>query len=109
MLRTVALDPVFRALADPRRRWYIEAMLDGQVRLLEFADMFPIALPTVLHHLGILEECGLINSRKEGPMRLYSIRPDGLLEAEKWMRSILWGRYKPRLGSIPEDWGLRRL
>jgi len=41
-------------------------------------------------------------------MRLYSIRPDGLLEAEKWLRGILWGGYKPKLGSLPEDWSLRR-
>jgi DNA-binding transcriptional ArsR family regulator len=103
---SLTLGPVFKALADPTRRWFVEAMLDGHVRLLEFAEMFPLSLPTVLYHLRVLEECGLLRSRKEGEMRLYSLRPEGLLEAEAWLRQILWSRYRPRLGSLPEDWRL---
>lgn len=97
------LGPTFRALADPTRRWFIEALLGGDVRLLEFAEISELTLPTVIHHLRVLEECGLLRSCKEGPMRLYSIRPEGLREAEAWMRRILWSRYRSSLGSLPED------
>jgi DNA-binding transcriptional ArsR family regulator len=99
------LGPVFQALGDPTRRWFIEALMDGEVRLREVADMFPLSLPTVLHHLRVLEKCGLLDSRKEGPMRLYSLRAEGLQEAEVWLRRVLWSRYRPTLGSLPEDWG----
>lgn len=102
------LGPVFRALADPTRRWFVESMLDRPVRLLDAAEMFPLSLPTVLHHFRVLEECSLVETWKEGTMRLYKLRPEGLLEAEAWMRQILWSGYRPRLGSLPQDWGLPR-
>ena len=88
MLRDT-LGPTFRALADPTRRWYLECLLDGDVRLREFAEIFPLSQPTVIHHLRVLEECGLLHSRKEGPKRLYSLRPEKLEEAERWMRRFV--------------------
>jgi hypothetical protein len=37
------LCPAFRALADPRRLWYVEALLDDDVRLGELAESFPLS------------------------------------------------------------------
>jgi DNA-binding transcriptional ArsR family regulator len=97
------LGPTFRALADPTRRWYLECLLDGNVRLREFCEIFPLSAQTVIHHLRVLEECGLLLSRKQGPMRLYTLRPEGLKEAESWLRRT----YATALERRPEDW--RRL
>jgi len=80
------LSPKFRALADPTRRNFLECLRDGDVRLLEFYEIFPLSAPTVIHHLRVLEEGGLLRSRKEGPMRLYGLLPEGLREAETWLR-----------------------
>lgn len=80
------LGPTFRALSDPTRRYYLECMLDGQMRLLEFYQLFPIRESTVIHHLRVLERSGLLLSRKHGPMRLYTLRPERLEEADKWLR-----------------------
>ena len=91
--------PVFRALADPTRRWYLECLLEGRVRLLEFAEMFPISQPTVLYHLRVLAKCGLITSQKEGPSRVYSLRPEGLRDAESWLTRA----YQEALCHPPED------
>jgi DNA-binding transcriptional ArsR family regulator len=94
------LCPVFRALADPRRLWYIEGLLDGDVRLGELAELFPISQPTVIHHLKVLEECGLLLSRKEGRLRLYTLRPEGLRQAYDWMERIVWRAYRTAPGSL---------
>jgi DNA-binding transcriptional ArsR family regulator len=87
------LCPVFRALADPRRLWYVEALLDEDVRLGELAESFPLSQSTVIHHLKILEECGLLLSRKEGRARLYTLQPERLKEAYDWMGRIVWKAY----------------
>lgn len=105
---SLTLGPTFRALADPTRRWFVEALLDGDVRLRELAEIFPLSQPTVLYHLRVLEECGLLHSRKEGPMRLYNLRPERLEEAQAWLRKLLWSRYHTALGTLPEDWRLLR-
>lgn len=88
------LGPTFRALADPTRRWYLECLLDGDVRLREFRDLFPLSAQTVVHHLRVLEECGLLRSRKEGPMRLYSLQPEPLEEVDAWLRSLRLSDYQ---------------
>lgn len=43
------LGPTFRALSDPQRRYYLECLLDGEMRLLEFCEQFPIRESTVFH------------------------------------------------------------
>ena len=80
------LSPKFRALADPKRRYFLECLRDGDARLFEFYEIFPLSVPTVIHHLRVLEESGLVLSQKEGPMRIYSLLPEGLKEAETWLR-----------------------
>jgi DNA-binding transcriptional ArsR family regulator len=82
------LCPVFKALADPTRRWFAECLLEGEARLSEFLGLFPITLPTVMHHLRVLEECGLVRSEKSGTVRSYSLRPQGFEEAAKWLRQM---------------------
>jgi len=94
------LCPVFRALADPRRLWYIEALLDGDVRLRQFAELFPLSQPTVIHHLKVLDESGLLLSRKEGRTRLYTLQPEGLKQAHDWMARIVCKAYEAPPGSL---------
>lgn len=94
------LCPVFRALADPRRLWYIEGLLDGDVTLGDLAESFPLSLSTVIHHLKVLEECGLLLSRKQGRLRLYTIQPEGLRQAYDWMERIVWRAYHAAPGSL---------
>ena len=91
---------MFRGLADPRRLWYIECLLDRDVGLRDLAELFPLSQPTVIHHLKVLEECGLLLSRRDGRARLYSLRPDGLKEAHDWMARIVEKAYQVPPGSL---------
>ena len=93
------LCPVFHALADPRRLRYIERLLDGEASFGEFAEIDPLSRPTVTHHLKILEECGLLLSRKEGRLRLYTLQPEGLGRAYDWMQRIVWSAHRAEPGS----------
>ncbi|UOA28240.1 hypothetical protein DSM107133_02985 [Pseudosulfitobacter sp. DSM 107133] len=46
-----------------------------------------MALPSFTQHLGVLEDAGLIVSRREGRSRVCSLNPSALKEAEDWMAS----------------------
>lgn len=101
-MRKDSLSPTFRALADPTRRWYLEALRGGDLRLIEFREISPFGPSSVLHHLRILEDCGLLRSQKEGTMRIYSLLPEGLREAQAWLREIrIWETQR----CLPHDWG----
>lgn len=79
------LTRVFHALADPTRRAVLERLSRGPAAMTELARPFPMALPSFSQHLGVLEECGLVRSRKVGRVRTYQLAPQPLMEAQLWM------------------------
>ena len=60
----------------------------------ELAEPFHMALPSFSQHLDVLEDCGLVRSRKEGRVRTYVLAPQQLRAAEGWLakQRTLWTR-----------------
>lgn len=79
------IDRVFRALADPTRRHVLERLSRSPASVSELAAPYGMALPSFVQHMGILEDCGLVQSRKTGRVRTYEIIPRRLKLAEDWM------------------------
>src|SRR3954463_4170800 len=67
-----AMDGVFRALADPTRRRLLDALFkeDGQT-LGALEKRLPMTRFGVMKHLKILEEAGLVVSRRHGREKLH--------------------------------------
>jgi len=88
------LDRVFRALGDPTRRAVLSRLSAGPAPVSELARSFEMALPSFIQHLGVLEDCGLVRSRKLGRARTCRIAPQPLKAAERWMaqQRALWER-----------------
>ena len=81
----VRLDRVFRALGDPTRRAVVERLSGGAAAVSELARPFRMALPSFLQHLQVLEDSGLVRSRKSGRVRTYQLSPGALGAAEGWL------------------------
>lgn len=79
------LDRVFQSLADPTRRAVLERLSTGPAPVGELALRFNMALPSFTQHLKVLEESGLVQSRKLGRVRTYQITPDPLKYAQLWL------------------------
>lgn len=103
--QSAQLDCVFQALADPTRRAVLQRLSGGSAPVSELAKPFDMALPSFLQHLDVLEECGLVRSRKSGRVRTYRISPQPLKAAEGWMaaRRALWERRLDQLDQYLED------
>jgi DNA-binding transcriptional ArsR family regulator len=88
------LNDVFHALADPTRRKVLERLSKGPAPVSELARPFEMALPSFAQHLDVLEQCGLVRSRKAGRVRTYRLTPKPLKEAEHWMtrQRAIWER-----------------
>jgi DNA-binding transcriptional ArsR family regulator len=99
MLNYVALDRIFGALADPTRRFMIECLCDGEASVSQLAEPLPLNLPAILQHLKVLEESGLIHTRKVGRVRTCRIEPQALRLLDHWMtpRRRLWDRRLQRI------------
>ncbi|MGH3303614.1 MAG: ArsR/SmtB family transcription factor [Streptosporangiaceae bacterium] len=70
------MDEVFRALADPTRRELLDALFraDGQT-LTALDERFPMTRFGVMKHLRVLEEAGLVVTRKRGREKLHFLNP----------------------------------
>jgi DNA-binding transcriptional ArsR family regulator len=95
------MSQVFRALADPTRRAVIAQLSRSPASMTELARPFKMALPSFAQHLSVLEECGVVQSRKDGRVRRYRLVPHPLAVAEDWMEAqrAVWGQ---RLDQLEE-------
>lgn len=77
------------ALADPTRRQLLVALERGERTLSALAEPLPITLMAVQKHVRVLEEAGLVATRKHGRSRHVRLRVHGLARAEKWMQESM--------------------
>ena len=69
-------DLVFRALADPTRRQLLDRLFERDGRTLtELEEEQEMSRFGVMKHLRVLEDAGLVVSRKEGRTKLHFLNP----------------------------------
>ncbi len=81
------MDEVFKALADPTRRGLLDALFerDGQ-SLSELEGRLPMSRFGVMKHLRVLEEAGLVTTRKRGREKLHHLNPVPIrLVHDRWV------------------------
>jgi len=82
---SAGLDLAFSALADPTRRAIVSRLCDGPKSVTELSEPFELALPSLLKHVRVLEQSGLVSSEKIGRVRTCKIEPRALHAAEAWI------------------------
>src|SRR6478752_6817255 len=86
-------DEVFNALADPTRREILDRLFerDGQA-LGELEHRFAMTRFGVMKHLAVLEEAGLVVTRKVGRRKLHYLNPVPIREiADRWIGKFAEG------------------
>ena len=81
------MDEVFKALADPTRRGLLDELFreDGQT-LSELEARVPMTRFGVMKHLKVLEEAGLVVSRRSGREKLHFLNPVPIrLVHDRWV------------------------
>ena len=80
-----SLDLMYGALADGSRRSMVDRLSRGPATVKELAAPLTMSLPSVLQHLRVLEESGLVRSEKVGRVRTCRLQPAALQAAEQWI------------------------
>jgi DNA-binding transcriptional ArsR family regulator len=101
----VDLDRTFMALADPTRRTLLVQLERGEKTLSELANPLPITLMAVQKHVRVLEEAGLVATRKHGRSRHVRLRAHGLERASEWIKQseARWNAAFDRLAQALEE------
>ena len=81
------MDAVFRALADPTRRSLLDELFkqDGQT-LSTLEQRLPMTRFGVMKHLKVLEEAGLVTTKRRGREKLHFLNPVPIrLVHDRWV------------------------
>lgn len=75
-----------KALSDPNRLRIVALVSErDDICALEILEELKITQPTLSHHMKTLVDCGLVESRKDGRWRKYSIHKDSV---ESFMQDL---------------------
>jgi uncharacterized protein YndB with AHSA1/START domain/DNA-binding transcriptional ArsR family regulator len=81
------MDEAFRALADPSRRLLLDKLFERDGRSLsELQAVLPMGRFGVMKHLRVLEEAGLVTTRRVGRTKLHYLNPVPIrLVHDRWI------------------------
>ncbi len=83
----LAVDEVFKALADPSRRMLLDRLnAENGLTLNELCEGLPMSRQAVTKHLALLEDANLVVALKRGREKLHYLNPAPI--ADIWDRWI---------------------
>jgi DNA-binding transcriptional ArsR family regulator len=85
------LDASFAALSDATRRGVLEQLGRSDASITNLAQKFHITLAGMMKHVGVLEQAGLVTTKKIGRVRTCQLGPRRLEEETAWLE-----RYRQR-------------
>src|SRR6476659_6077072 len=75
----------FAILAEPNRRAILSLLLSAERSVGELERELRLSQPSVSKHLKVLRDAGFVESRIEAQRRLYSLKPEPLMELDLWL------------------------
>jgi DNA-binding transcriptional ArsR family regulator len=94
MVQQVVLDRMFAALSDGTRRDVLARLGEGTATLSELAEPAGITVTGMAKHVRVLEDAGLVSTRKIGRTRECRLGAERLDDAMAWISYYqrLWER-----------------
>jgi DNA-binding transcriptional ArsR family regulator len=92
----IAVNDVFRALADPTRREILRLLRKGDKSAGEIADRFPLAASTMSGHFKVLKHAGSITAERKATAVVYSLNVPAAEESVGVLREIFKVGHAPQ-------------
>jgi DNA-binding transcriptional ArsR family regulator len=81
----MSVTTTIEVIAETTRRSILDELVGGEKSVSTLVERLAISQPLVSKHLKVLREAGLVAVRPDGQRRLYSVRPEGLVELDAWL------------------------
>jgi DNA-binding transcriptional ArsR family regulator len=103
--RAATTTDAFNAVAEPRRRLILDALVGGEQPVNDLVEALGLAQPQVSKHLRVLREVGAVEVRSEGRQRLYRVNAEALRPIHDWVKSYeeAWAERFDRLDTVLEE------
>src|SRR5919108_1462182 len=102
MARAPTTADAFNAVAEPRRRQILDALVAGERPVNELVEALGLAQPQVSKHLRVLREVGAVRVREDGRRRLYRLDGLALKPIHDWVKNYerSWSERFDRLDAV---------
>jgi DNA-binding transcriptional ArsR family regulator len=80
---------LFEAIAQPKRREMLRMLAAAELSAGQVAARFVVTQPAISQHLKVLKAAGLVQERRDGTRRLYSLRPEGFADLNSFLADVL--------------------
>ena len=103
--KTPRLDTSFAALSDATRRGVLEQLGRADASITDLAEKFHMTLTGMKKHVGVLEQAGLVATKKVGRVRTCKLGPRQLEEETAWLERHreLWASRFEELDNVVEE------
>jgi DNA-binding transcriptional ArsR family regulator len=75
----------FAILAEPNRRAILGLLASSERSVSEIEQRLRMPQTSVSKHLRVLRDAGFVTARVDAQRRLYSLRPEPLMEVDAWL------------------------
>ena len=102
-------DASFAALSDATRRGVLEQLGRADASITDLASKFHMTLTGMKKHVGVLEQAGLVTTKKVGRVRTCKLGSRRLEEEAAWIERYhrLWGARFDELDKVIEELKLK--
>src|SRR5437763_16390736 len=102
---TTRLDTSFAALSDATRRGVLQQLGRADASITDLAETFHMTLTGMKKHVGVLEQAGLVTTKKIGRVRTCQLGPRRLEEETLWPERYRqrWDERFDALGKLVEE------
>ena len=102
---TTRLDASFAALSDATRRGVLEQLGRSDASITDLAERFGMTLTGMRKHVGVLEQAGLVSTRKVGRVRTCQLGPRRLEDETAWLEGYRrrWDERFDELEKVVEE------
>jgi DNA-binding transcriptional ArsR family regulator len=111
MARAATTADAFNAVAEPRRRQILDALVGGERPVNELVHLLGLGQPQVSKHLRVLREVGAVDVRDEGRQRLYRLNGNALKPIHDWVKNYerTWSERFEALDTVLDELVLEEL
>lgn len=112
------MESSFAIVAEPNRRAILGLLLGSERSVGDIERQLRLPQPSVSKHLRVLRKAGFVQSRVEAQRRVYSLRPEPLMELDAWLEPFrrFWSKHVDaleqhldKMDKVPAVKGRRRL
>ena len=99
------LDASFAAVSDATRRGVLEQLARADASITELADTFDMTLTGMKKHVSVLEQAGLVTTKKLGRVRTCQLGARRLEDEAAWLEAYRrrWDERFDELDKVVEE------